>query len=96
MQVSVVTGLCDREGASFFAEWSALFVLEGTQGDRILFHYPRLQAMQGSSESATPLVAPLVTIRLAAAFRALPIKDAADGETVLCFRTYLPAPMRTP
>ena len=95
MQISTVTGFCDREGASFFTEWSALFVLEGTQGDRILFHYPRLQAMQGSSESATPLAAPLETIRLAAAFRALPIKDAADGETVLCFRTYLPAPLRT-
>lgn len=95
MQVSQLIGFCDREGASFFQEWSALFVLEGAQGDRILYHYPRLQAMQGSTEAIEPLAAPLECIRLAAAFRALPVKDANDGETVLCFRSYLPAALRS-
>jgi hypothetical protein len=95
MQVSQLAGFCDREGASFFQEWSALFVLEGAQGDRILYHYPRLQAMQGSTEVAEALAAPLETIRLAAAFRALPVRDPNDGETALCFRSYLPAPLRS-
>ena len=95
MQVSRLVGFCDREGASFFQEWSALFVMHGAQGDRVLYHYPRLQAMQGSAEMAHPLAAPLECIRLAAAFRALPVKDANDGETVLCFRSYLPAALRT-
>ena len=95
MQVSQLAGFCDREGASFFQEWSALFVLEGAQGDRILYHYPRLQAMQGSAEVADTLAAPLESIRLAASFRALPVRDANDGETVLCFRSYLPAPLRS-
>ena len=95
MQVSQLIGFCDREGASFFHEWSALFVLEGAQGDRILYHYPRLQAMQGSAEVIDPLAAPLETIRLAAAFRTLPVKDTNDGETVLCFRSYLPAALRS-
>ena len=94
MQVSRVAGFCDREGASFFQEWSALFVMDGEQGDRLLFHYPRLQAMQGSAEVVTTLAAPLESSGLAAGFRALPVKDASDGETVLCFRSYLPAPMR--
>jgi hypothetical protein len=94
MQVSQLAGFCDREGASFFQEWSALFILPGTQGDRILYHYPRLQAIQSSAEATEPLAAPLETIRLAATFRALPVKDANDGETVLCFRSYLPAPLR--
>ncbi|MDP9040226.1 MAG: hypothetical protein M3O02_13305 [Acidobacteriota bacterium] len=94
MQISRIAGFCDREGASFVPEWSALFVLEGEQGDRILFHYPRLQPMQGSSESEAALAAPLVQVRLAAAFRALPVRDANDGEQVLCFRSYLPATMR--
>ena len=94
MKVSKLLGFCDREGASFFQEWSALFVAEGAQGDRILYHYPRLQAMQGSSESITALAAPLECVRLAAAFRALPVKDANDGESVVCFRSYLPAPLR--
>jgi hypothetical protein len=95
MQVSPLVGFCDREGASFFQEWSALFVMPGTQGDRILYHYPRLQAAQGSTEIEETLTAPLTKIGLAGAFRALPVKDANDGETVLCFRSYLPAALRT-
>ncbi len=94
MKVSRLVGFCDREGASFFQEWSALFVLDGAQGDRILYHYPRLQAMQGSAEAIDALTAPLESIRLAGAFRALPVKDANDGETVVCFRSYLPAALR--
>jgi hypothetical protein len=94
MQVSSLVGFCDREGASFFQEWSALFVMPGTQGDRILYHYPRLQALQGSAETEDALTAPLAKIGLAGAFRALPVKDANDGETVLCFRSYLPAALR--
>jgi hypothetical protein len=94
MQISRVIGFCDREGSSFFQEFSALFVLEGTQGDRVLFHYPRLQPMQASAEHAEALSVPLARIRLAAAFRALPVRDAADGETVVAFRSYIPAPMR--
>jgi len=94
MQVSQLVGFCDREGASFFQEWSGLFVMPGAQGDRVLVHYPRLQAMQGSAEKVDALAAPLETIRLAGAFRALPVKDANDGETVLCFRSYLPAALR--
>ena len=94
MQVSPLVGFCDREGASFFQEWSALFVMDGEQGDRVLFHYPRLQSMQGSAEAEDSLTAPLERIRLAGAFRALPVKDSNDGETVLCFRSYLPAALR--
>jgi hypothetical protein len=91
MKVSPLTGFVDREGGSFFQEWSGLFVYEGEQGDRVLFHYPRLQAMQGSSEIYETITAPLQQVRLAGAFRALPVKDANDGEQVLCFRSYLPA-----
>jgi hypothetical protein len=101
MQVSLLSGFCDREGGRFFQEWSALFVFDGEQGDRVLYHYPRLQAMQGAAELASPLpgtstslAAPLERMRLAAAFRALPVTDANDAASVLCFRSYLPGPMR--
>lgn len=90
MQIAHVAGFVDREGGSFFQEWSALFVLEGEQGDRVIFHYPRLQAMQGAAEGVEALAAPLERIRLAGVFRALPVIDANDGEKVLCFRSYLP------
>jgi hypothetical protein len=94
MQVSRLVGFVDREGGGWFQEWSALFVMEGEQGDRVIYHYPRLQPMQGAAESAEVLAGTLERVRLAGAFRALPVKDANDGETVVCFRSYLPAAMR--
>ncbi len=45
-----VTGFLDREGGSFYQEWSALFVMQGSQGERIFFHYPRLQSLCGADE----------------------------------------------
>ena len=92
MQVSKVAGFCDREGGSFFQEWSALFVCDGAQGDRVAFHYPRLQAMSGAAEARDGLgKSGLERLRLAGSFRALPVKDANDGEMVVCFRSYVPA-----
>ena len=98
MRVSHVVSFCDREGGSFFQEWSALFVLDGEQGDRIVFHYPRLQAAHGAAESYDGLgkdeASGLARVRLAATFRALPVTDANDGEKIVCFRSYLPGAMR--
>jgi hypothetical protein len=101
MQVSRLVGFCDREGGRFFQEWSGLFVAEGEQGDRVLYHYPRLQAMQGAAESASALAGfsstgttTLERLRLAGMFRALPVVDANDAAMVLCFRSYLPGAMR--
>lgn len=54
MKAQAVVGFVDREGGSFFPEWSGLFVLEGSQGERIFYHYPRLQPVVGSVEK--PLV----------------------------------------
>jgi hypothetical protein len=89
MKVSAVVGFCDREGSTFFQEWSALFVAEGQQGERVLWHYPRLQSMQGAAEASASDPGRYERIRLSAAFRALPVKDPVDGETVLCFRSYV-------
>ncbi len=93
MRVQPITGFVDREGGSFFQEWSALFVIDGQQGERILFHYPRLQSMAGPAETSTALVAPLERIALNAAFRALPVTDSNDGQQIVCFRSFLPSPV---
>ncbi len=90
-------GFVDREGSNFFQEWSALFVIPGEQGDRILLHYPRLQIAASGTELMQPLAAPLTKVdtlaRVAqvAHFRALPVTDTNDSAQVLCFRSYLPA-----
>lgn len=89
MKVSAVVGFCDREGSSFFQEWSALFIGEGQQGERLLWHYPRLQALSGAAEANIASTGGYEKVMLNAAFRALPVKDPVDGETVVCFRSYV-------
>ncbi|HEY0307031.1 MAG TPA: hypothetical protein VGB94_02625 [Acidobacteriaceae bacterium] len=91
MTVIPICGFVDREGGNFFQEWSGLFVLDGEQGDRVIFYYPRLQTMQGATETQSALTKPLCRWGLAGAFRALPVMDAMDGESVVCYRSYLPA-----
>lgn len=89
--VQKITGFLDRDGSSYFQEWSALFIADGAQGDRVCFYYPRLQAMIGAAETAHVLGTDVEQVGLTAEFRALPVVDAVDGETVLCYRSYLPA-----
>ncbi len=91
-----VTGFVDRLGGCFYQEWSALFVMEGSQSERIFFHYPRLQSMTDAEEALAPLAGKgrgsLERVLLKGQFRALPITDSLDGERVLCYRSFLPAP----
>jgi hypothetical protein len=95
MKLQAVTGFVDREGGSFCQEWSALFVMEGGLGERIFYHYPRLQPMAGAEEAAQPLApkgqGKLERIALSAHFLALPVTDLLDGERVVCYRSFLPA-----
>jgi hypothetical protein len=93
-KLQAVGGFVDREGGSFYQEWSALFVMEGGQGERIFFHYPRLQTMVGAEEAAVVLTAKKGTLQrvlLRAQFLALPVTDPLDGERTVCYRSFLPA-----
>lgn len=47
----VVVAFLDREGGSFFQEWSALFVAEEESGGRVCFYYPRLSPSPGARSS---------------------------------------------
>ena len=94
-KLQAVTGFVDREGGCFYQEWSALFVMEGSQGERIFFHYPRLQTMAGAQEAALPLDSNnkngLAHMLLRGQFLALPVIDSLDGERIVCYRSFLPA-----
>lgn len=95
VKAAVVEGFVDRNGGSFAQEWSALFVVDGFQGDRMLLHYPRLQPMGESAAELSSVIAKGVTRwRPVATLRALPVTDAVDGVRAVCFRSYLPAAMR--
>lgn len=94
-KVQAITGFVDREGGTFYQEWSALFVIDGSQGDQIFLHYPRLQSMAGAEESAILLdekhKSGLARILLKGRYLALPVTDSLDGERVLCYRSFKPA-----
>jgi hypothetical protein len=96
LKVQEVNGFVDREGGSFYQEWSALFVLQGSQGERVFLYYPRLQTMIGAEESFFPLDAKNKNgqkiINLQGQYLALPVTDPLDGERVVCYRSFLPAP----
>lgn len=94
-KLQALHGFVDREGGSFYQEWSALFVVQGSQGERVFFHYPRLQPMTSAEEAVVPLSAKAANgqsrMLLKAQFMALPVTDPLDGERVLCYRSFLPA-----
>ena len=94
-KMQVVIGFVDREGGSFYQEWSALFVMQGSQGERIFCHYPRLQPMNGAEELAAPLNPKnhngQSRVLLKGQFTALPVTDPLDGERIVCYRSFFPA-----
>ncbi len=91
MSVQKVMAFVDREGSRFFQEWSALFVIAGDSGGRACFYYPRLQVAASPCETRQEFAAPLFSNMLHASLHALPTTDVNDGESVLCYRSYLPA-----
>jgi len=91
MSVQKVIAFVDREGSSFFQEWSGLFIVAPDSGGACCFYYPRLQPAAGAAESKHELAAPLFSHRLHVNLCALPTTDQNDNETVLCYRSYMPA-----
>jgi len=89
-KVQTVAGFTDREGGSFFQEWSAVFVVaQATAG--VLLYYPRLQPAAPAAEAGFTLAEPLTLATLRANLRALPVTDVRDGAAVLCYRAVFPA-----
>ena len=90
-QVQKVMGFVDREGGSFFQEWSALFALGEKNGGQVFYYYPRLQSSAPAEETFAKLDDDLRSAYLHAEFAAMASVDANNGETVVCYRSYIPA-----
>jgi hypothetical protein len=86
-----IVGFVDREGSSFFQEWSALFVFESESGGRLSLYYPRVQAATTAAESHDEFADPFSAWGLKAKFRALPVVEVSDGEEVVCYRAWMPS-----
>lgn len=88
--IQKVVAFADREGGSYFHEWSLLISLEPESGGRVCFYYPRVQACAPAAETGVTCDT-YKTTALHAELIALPVKDQIDGEQVVCWRTYFPA-----
>lgn len=88
--VQKTSAFSDREGSSFFQEWSAIFALEPESGGRVCFYYPRVQSCAAESEAAVNIDA-YEASALHVELIALPVTDLVDREQVACYRTYFPA-----
>ena len=56
--VQQVVAFVDREGGSFFQEWSALFVAEEESGGRVCLYYPHLSPTTVLPTTAVPTASP--------------------------------------
>lgn len=95
-KVQAVTGFANREGSSFIQAWSAVFVVDTADGAQLYYYYPQL-SVASEREDATFEVenagtADLRGHALRAEFNALAFEDPVDGETVVCYRGFFPAP----
>jgi hypothetical protein len=82
--IQVVAALVDREGGSFFQEWSALFVAEPESGGRVCFYYPRLSPNPGARRGITVKSSAAWTPPKsggASTFAAKPASSVGDGAT---------------
>jgi len=93
--VQKVVAFVDREGGSFFQQWSGLFIAGEESGGRVCFYYPLLSpCLEGAAwerEQMSEIEKPIGAVALRASFVALPTKDDNDGAIVLCYRSYFPA-----
>jgi hypothetical protein len=95
-KVQAVTGFASREGSSFIQAWSAVFVVDTADGAQLYYYYPQLSVASEREEATFDVEnAGTADIRghaLRAEFNALAFEDPVDGETVVCYRGFFPAP----
>jgi hypothetical protein len=95
-KVQALTGFASREGSSFIPAWSALFVVDTFDGAQLYYYYPQLSIASDHEENSYAIdnagSADLKGTALRAEFNALAYEDPVDGETVVCYRGFFPAP----
>lgn len=93
-KVQAISGYVTREGGTYIAEWSALFLLNTVDGWQLMFYYPRIapDQFQGLTEENLQNATVLQTNGLAASFDALAFDDPLDGETVVRYCAAFPPP----
>ena len=91
-KVQQIYGYVSREGGTYIAEWSAIFLLDTVDASQMLFYYPRLSPDQyaGLTEEALQNATSIKQFDQSGTFDALAFDDPLDGETVCRYSAYYP------
>lgn len=94
-KVEVIKGWTSREGGTFIAEWTALFLNNTIDGAQLGAYYPHLSIGQPRDVAASWAIENIGTtdlggFELDAQYNALAFDDPLDGETIVSYRMYYP------
>ena len=91
-KVQRVTGYSSREGGTYIAEWSAIFLMNTVDASQVMLYYPRVApaAFSGLTEVAIQNITSMQEYDLEAQFEAMAFDDPLDGETVVRYSAYYP------
>lgn len=97
-KVQKISGYASREGGTYIAEWSAIFLLDTIDSSQLLFYYPRVSPDQfsGYTEENVPGATSIQSRSLTASFDAMAFDDPLDGETIVRYSAYYPHPSTNP
>lgn len=96
-KVQKIKGFTSREGGTFISEWSALFIMDTLDISQVAIYYPHVSIMQNRDVVAAWAIENIGTTDLGgheldAQFMALAYDDPIDGETVVGYKAFYPAP----
>lgn len=95
-KAQAVTGFASREGSSFIPSWSAVFVVDTIDGAQLYYYYPQLSVSNEREDSTFDIenagTPDVKGHALHVEFNALAFEDPVDGETIVCYRGFFPAP----
>ncbi len=94
--VQRISGWAVREGGTYIAEWSGLFVLDTIDSAQIAVYYPHISISQFKDINAWTLENAGTTdetgYELDCAMESLAFDDPIDGETVVGYKAFYPRP----
>jgi hypothetical protein len=95
-KIQAIKGYAAREGGSYITEWSAVFICQTIDNSQICVYYPHVAPNQFKDIAPWTLenagTTDLTGYELDAVFEALAFDDPIDGETVVRYCAYYPAP----
>ena len=96
-KVEVISGFTAREGGTYIAEWSGLFLCSTIDGAQLFIYYPHISILQNRDVAAAWAIENIGTtdlggMELDAQYAALAFDDPLDGETVVSYEGYFYKP----